>query len=107
MSQFLPQANVTPQSGMPVDNFAGASTVLNITATTVIKASAGRLVRINVIVAGAAGSANDCTTTGAVAAANEVAVIPAVVGPVWLDWPCNNGIVVAPGAGQTIAVAFY
>jgi hypothetical protein len=84
----------------------GLSTALNITSPTVIKASPGRLVRINVIVAGAAGAANDCATTGAAAAANEVAVIPAAVGPVLLDWPCLTGIVVAPGAGQTIAVSY-
>ena len=84
----------------------GLSTALNITAATVIKASAGRLARINVIVAGAAGTANDCATTGAVASANQVAVIPAVVGPLLVDWPCVSGIVVAPGAGQTIAVSW-
>jgi hypothetical protein len=84
----------------------GLSTSLNITAATVIKAAPGRLVRISVIVAGAAGTANDCTTTGAAAAANEIAVIPAAVGPVPLDWPCLAGIVVVPGTGQTIAVSF-
>jgi hypothetical protein len=84
----------------------GLFTSLNITAATVIKASPGRLVRISVIVAGAAGTANDCTTTGAAAAANEVAVIPAAIGPVLLDWPCLTGIVVAPGAGQTVAVSY-
>ena len=84
----------------------GLSTSLNLTSATVIKASPGRLVRINVIVAGAAGTANDCTTTGAAASANEIAVIPAAVGPILLDWPCLAGIVVAPGAGQTIAVSY-
>ncbi|HLZ84879.1 MAG TPA: hypothetical protein VKQ54_15050 [Caulobacteraceae bacterium] len=84
----------------------GLSSALNLTAATVVKASPGRLVRINVIVAGAAGTANDCTTTGAAVAANEIAVIPAAVGPLLLDWPCAAGIVVAPGAGQTIAVSF-
>jgi hypothetical protein len=84
----------------------GLSTSLNITSATVIKASPGRLARINVIVAGAAGTVNDCTTTGAVASSNEIAVIPATVGPILLDWPCAAGIVVAPGSGQTIAVSY-
>jgi len=84
----------------------GLSSSLNISAATVIKATPGRLVRISVIVAGSVGTANDCTTTGGAAAANEIAVIPAAVGPVLLDWPCLAGIVVVPGAGQTIAVSF-
>lgn len=84
----------------------GLSTSLNITAATVIKASPGRLVRINVLVAGAAGAANDCTTTGAATAANQITVIPAAAGPLLLDWPCLTGIVVVPGAGQTIALSY-
>lgn len=108
MSAFLATGNVTPQSALPVDAYtAGASTALNVTSPTIIKTTPGRLVRISVIVAGASGTANDCNTTGAAAASNQVAVIPATIGPVWLDWPCLAGIVAVPGAGQTISVAFY
>ncbi len=84
----------------------GLSTSLNIAAATVVKGSPGRLVRINVIVAGAAGTANDCATTGAAAAANEIAVIPAAIGPLLLDWPCAAGITIAPGAAQVVSVSF-
>jgi hypothetical protein len=79
----------------------------NITAATVIKATPGTVLRFNVVVAGSTvGSINDCATTGAVAAANEIASLPNTVGPSTLDWPCAVGIVVTPGTGQTIAVLF-
>ena len=54
----------------------------------------------------AAGTANDCATTGAAAAANQLATIPAAVGIISVDWPCLAGIVVVPGSGQTLAVSF-
>ena len=85
----------------------GVLSALNITAATVVKATPGRLVRINVIVAGsAAGTANDCTTTAAAAAANQIVTIPASVGQVGIEWPCLAGIVVVPGTGQTLSVAY-
>jgi hypothetical protein len=80
---------------------------LNVSSATVIKANPGRLVRICVVVAGAAGATYDCATTGAASASNQVCVIPAAVGPIWLDIPCQTGIVVAPGASQVISVAYY
>ncbi len=86
---------------------SGKTGVYNITAAMAVKASAGRLVRVNVVVAGsAAGTANDCATTGAAAAANEIASIPNTVGTYYFDWPCATGIVVVPGTGQTLAVSY-
>jgi hypothetical protein len=88
-------------------NDAAAFAVNNITTATVIKASAGRLIKISVNVAGsAAGSASDSATVAGVAAGNLVAVIPNTVGVYSLSWPCKNGIVVTPGTGQTISVAY-
>lgn len=85
----------------------GNNASLDITAATVVKATPGTLVRISVVVAGsAAGSANDCATTGAAAAANEIAAIPAAVGVTYLAWPCKVGIVIVPGTGQTLSVSF-
>jgi hypothetical protein len=43
-----------------------------------------------------AGSVNDCTTAGAVAAGNQVIVIPNTVGITVLNIPCDNGITVVP-----------
>lgn len=80
---------------------------LNVTAATVIKAAPGRTVRINVIVAGSTlGSVNDCATTGAAAAANQLAAIPDTVGTYDMNLTHTTGIVVTPGTGQTLAV-FY
>lgn len=84
----------------------GQSATLNITTATVVKATPGRLVRINVVVAGAAGTANDCATTGAAAAANVICAIPAAVGVINVEWPCATGIVITPGAAQVVAVSF-
>jgi hypothetical protein len=85
----------------------GLSSSLDITGSTVVKAAPGRLVRVSVLVAGsAAGTANDCTSTGAAATANEVAVIPNTVGVYLLDWPCLAGIVIVPGTSQTVSVSY-
>ena len=67
---------------------------LNITADAVVKASPGRCFRVSVIVAGAAGALHDCTTTGAIAAANKVGVIPATIGIYEFNWPHLVGITI-------------
>lgn len=85
----------------------GSSAQYNITAATVVKATPGRLVRIDVITAGsAAGTANDCATTGAAAVGNQIASIPNTVGSIELDWPCATGIVIVPGTSQVLAVSY-
>jgi hypothetical protein len=93
------------------DTFA-QQTQLNITSGTVVKGgsgviSPGRLAKISVIVAGsAAGAAYDTNTTGSVATANEIAIIPNTVGIYQLDWPFFTGLVIVPGTGQTVAVSY-
>jgi len=83
------------------------SSRLNVTAATVVKASAGFVSSVNVIVAGSApGTLNDCLTTGAAAAANQIAVLPNTVGSYELAFPAATGIVVVPGTGQTIAISY-
>lgn len=86
------------------------STHLDITAATLIKAGSGVFMGLQVIVAGtAAGTANDSATTGAAGAANAIASIPDVVGAVPLPAcgiPYTNGLVIEPGAGQTIVAIF-
>ena len=97
--------NLTAQGELFVMN-GGTSAAYNITAATVVKATPGTLHKIVVLVAGAAGTANNCITTGAVAAANEIFVIPATVGVYTLDWPCSAGITIAPGASQVVTVSY-
>ena len=86
----------------------GLKSVLNVTAAAVIKAGAGRAVRVVVIAPGSAGSLtlNDCATTGAATTANEIYTIGyaalSVGQVITLDWPCATGFVVSavPSAGS-------
>jgi len=96
-----------PQYPIPTMNVPVSGRRLNITAATVLKVGAGRVLKIQVLVAGsAAGTVNDCATTGAAAAANELAAIPNEVGAVDLNVAFQTGLVVVPGTGQTL-VAYY
>lgn len=90
---------------------SGSSSALNITSATVVKAAAGRIVKISVVTPGiGAGAVHDCATTGAAAASNKIASVPnlaTTVNPVInIDWPCLTGIVVVPGTSQVLAVSF-
>jgi hypothetical protein len=108
MTASLQNNGVTPPAPLGIDKIPDAQTVLDITAATVVKASPGRLALISVIVAGSAvGAAYDAVSVTGNTAADQVAVIPNTVGVYVIDWPCLAGIVVAPGTGQTISVAYY
>lgn len=76
------------------------------TADTLVKDSGGRVVVVSVIVAGAAGSIHDAQSIALATSANKIAVIPATVGPFTLNMPFRNGLVVSPGAGQTVSVSY-
>lgn len=96
----------------------GNTPAYNLTAAAVIKATPGRLCRIVVSAPGTTSGAftfNDCATTGAAAAANQIFTIAYnatanVAGAVFtLDWPCNTGIVLSavPGGGSpVVSVSF-
>lgn len=85
----------------------GASTHLNVTAATVIKAAAGRACRVSVVVAGSTtGAIYDHATTSGVAAANQIYTINDVIGSYQIDIPCAVGIVVVPGTGMTVAISY-
>lgn len=85
----------------------GDQSVLNITGATVVKVGPGRLCRIAVVTAGAAGAAYDCPVAGDAAAGNKIATIPATLGLVLdLDWPLVTGLTIVPGSGQVLAVSF-
>lgn len=85
----------------------GGSSVLNITQSTLVKVGPGRLAKVSVVVAGSGvGTINDCATTGAAAAANQIGTAPTALGTTTFNWPCFAGIVIVPGTGQTIAVSY-
>ena len=88
-----------------------ALTILNLTAATVAKAGAGRVTGLSVLVAGTvAGGVYDSLTTASLTAANQLAVLPALttqqISSFKVDMPFTNGLVIAPGTGQTIAASY-
>ncbi len=88
-----------------------ALTVLDITAATVVKAGAGRIGTVNMIVPGSAnGTVNDCLTTAQINVTNQIAVLTAFataqIQPIKVDMMFTTGLVVAPGTGQTVAVSY-
>jgi len=89
------------------DPSIGYQATYNITAATVIKTGPGLIATVSVIVAGsAAGAVHNAATTGAAAVSNQVATIPAAIGLVPVRWGTVDGIVVVPGTGQTLAIAW-
>ena len=98
-------ANPSVQNGASI-TAKGTKTFYNITANTVVKATTGRVARISVLVAGAAGGVYDAATVAAGTSANQIAVIPAVVGVYEIDFPVFNGIVLKPGAAQVLAISY-
>lgn len=113
-------------SGTQPLNPVASSSSLNVTAAAVVKASPGRIYSIFVIATGTTGQGsltlNDCTTTGAAAAANElftwtaaqmISLIALANGPLLLNLPYgipfNTGLVVSavPSAGSPQYNVFY
>lgn len=85
----------------------GTRSFLNISATTAVKSTAGRICTVNVLNDGSApGAVYDHATTSGVGLANAVAVVPETAGTYVFDFPCATGIVVLPPTGSTITVSF-
>lgn len=93
------------QLGQTYLSVEGSRLYSDITAATVVLSGQGRIARVSVVVAGSAtGSiydANDATATS-----NKLWTIPTTAGITEINLPVNNGIVVAPGTGQTIAISY-
>ena len=99
-------SNPAVQNGA-VSTGTGTHSFLNITATTAIKSTSGRVVAVNVIVAGsAAGAVFDHPTTSGIDNSNCVAVVPEAIGTYFFNFPCSTGITVVPPTGATISVSF-
>jgi len=85
---------------------AGSTSFWKLTTPTIVKASPGRIMRISLIVTGSAtGTVYDATsitdTTRPVYTIGNTAT-----GVVLVDIPCQYGIVVAPGTGQTVSGSY-
>lgn len=86
-------------------NIVGVANFGPITTATVIKSSAGRICEIAVISAGTTtGYVYDSASTSATTAI--MIPIPNVVGVYRVQWPCATGIMIIPGASQTISGSY-
>jgi hypothetical protein len=82
-------------------------TALNIKVPTVVLTRPGRLLRVSVVRAGTTlGAVHDAETLAGTVAASRIATIPRAIAMYDVEWPCDFGIVVVPGAGQVLAVVF-
>jgi hypothetical protein len=93
------------QLGTTYLSVEGSMSQSDITAATQVTSGQGRIARVSVTVAG--------TTVGAIYDASSSAAttgkiwnIPNTVGITEINMPVNNGIVVAPGSGQTVAISY-
>lgn len=84
---------------------AGKLIATAITAPTVISVAAGRVVKVSVIVAGTSGG-TIYDSTSVTSLAKPVAKIPVAEGITKVNIPVTVGIVVIPGAGQTVTVSY-
>lgn len=99
-------AGIGPQPGYGFRP-GGTTSKLNLSASTVVKATRGTVYSVNVTTAGSTtGSIHDCTTVGAVSAANLISVIPVGVGPNYVPFPALAGIVFVPGTGMVASISY-
>jgi alpha-L-arabinofuranosidase len=86
----------------------GHITTATVTAQTLVVAGQGRLVSVSVTVAGAAaGTINNSATTGGAAASNVLVAVPNAVGIIQCGQKFTYGLVISPGAGQSLNVTYY
>lgn len=91
----------------------GVLSALNLTAgANLVKATAGKIMRLSVNTAGTAGTLTvyDSATTAGIGAASLVwsgtATQTTGIAPITLEWPCLNGIVVVAPTGGVVSVSF-
>lgn len=93
------------QLGQTYLSVVGSKFYSNITSATVVMSGQGRVARISVVVAGSSvGAIYDANASSVTT--NQIAAIPNTVGVTEINLPVNNGIVVAPGTGQTVAISY-
>jgi len=86
-------------------NVNGTLTKNGITAATVVNTGQGRIANVSVVATSTtAGKIYDATVSSATT--NPIGVIPATTGMFSWNIPYNNGIVVAPGSGQTVTISY-
>lgn len=93
------------QLGQTFLDVQGSQSYTNITAPTLVKSGQGRIARLVVVVAGS-GTGAVYDAASAAATSDKLLTIPTTIGVVEANIPVNNGIVVAPGTGQTVAIVY-
>ena len=93
------------QLGQTYLEVEGTSSYTNITTATLVKTGQGRIARVIVVVAGS-GTGSVYDASSATATNDKLLTIPTTIGIVEVNIPVNNGIVVAPGTGQTVAIVY-
>lgn len=84
---------------------AGMQTASGLTAATLVSSNPGFVVSVSVLVAGSTkGTVYDATA--ATSTSNPLFAIPDTVGLYPIGMPLANGLVVAPGTGQTVTVNY-
>ena len=93
------------QLGQTYLQVQGSKFYSGITAATLIQSGQGRIARVSVTVAGSAdGAIYDANSASATT--NKVMLVPKDHAIIDVNLPVNNGIVVVPGSGQTIAISY-
>jgi len=93
------------QLGQNYINIQGAQGKSALTAATLLKTSAGRMVAVSVTTAGSTtGAVYDASATGVTT--NPIFVIPMAIGVYEVGVPTNFGIVIVPGTGMTCTAVF-
>jgi len=87
---------------------AGTVTSATVTTTTLIFAGSGRLVNVSVVVKGSAdGKIHNSSTVAGIAASNALCAASSVASGVYqCGQVFTNGLVIDPGAGQSINVTY-
>jgi hypothetical protein len=82
-------------------------TSATVTSSTLIIAGSGRLISFSVVVAGSAnGLIYNAGTPSGGAAANALVATPTTVGVYAANMVFTNGLVIAPGTGQSINITY-
>lgn len=93
------------QLGQTYLSVEGQNLMSDVDSTVLVKSGQGRIARVSVVTAGSStGSIYDANS--ATATTGKVWTIPTTIGVTEINLPVNNGIVVAPGSGQVVAISY-
>lgn len=85
----------------------GVITCDTVTANTLVITGSGYLARYSVLVAGAAGTIHNANSVANASATNALCATVATVGVFDAGLVFTNGLVIKPGAGQSVNVTYY